>query len=714
MNRILIILLIFVFCVRQIMILNANDDTYINTTNITYDEKKNIVEFADNSKINIGNTNILVDRGIIDYNNDKIEVYGNFYLYQETNILSGKDLKGDTRLKNFTANQVSFIYNNDLKIDSDIAKRRDNEVYFYNNFLTPCELIGFFGCPTWSLRIDKTKYDVTEDKFTHYDTFLQIADYKVFYLPYFSHYGSKAPRKRGFLTPTFEFGISGNSSIYTPYYLPINDSTDVKFKPKFIITEGINIIDNYELNTLIKNKSSGGEFSIELDNVKSEEKSNLNNTLRMYFKQVLNKEQVLSFNGLLTNSVSTTRSNNEEPLKFEDIFLRLDNYNFALKDDFLGTEVTTIESYDSTSDSLIPLSPRIIYHNNIKISKNISNINELDFTIIKRNKSQSDLPSENNSLKINNYITNNKKIDDINVYNKVSFLNSLNNYNFEHNTDLNNTGEFSHLILSSDFFYNLNDNINTRLKIIHNEEIHNSDNIINEDSNSLTFNYQNLYSDNRFFGTDSRENTSRLVYGIETDFIINNQEFDLNINQSYDLSKNNKFAKKINQKSYFSDYAIEGKTKIKNLLVNFDTRLDNSSFNKKEMNVEFEITEPFKIMLNYHETQKNAYIENSNDTEYLGINFEKQIYKNLIASYSSNIDLKNNFSSYYDSVGLKIFDDCSELNIQYSNRRYNDDYNTSPEELLSINFSMDYLGFFGYQQSTDLFFQETGNLDYGS
>ncbi len=714
MNRILIILLIFVFCVRQIMILNANDDTYINTTNITYDEKKNIVEFADNSKINIGNTNMLVDRGIIDYNNDKIEVYGNFYLYQETNILSGKDLKGDTRLKNFTANQVSFIYNNDLKIDSDIAKRRDNEVYFYNNFLTPCELIGFFGCPTWSLRIDKTKYDVTEDKFTHYDTFLQIADYKVFYLPYFSHYGSKAPRKRGFLTPTFEFGISGNSSIYTPYYLPINDSTDVKFKPKFIITEGINIIDNYELNTLIKNKSSGGEFSIELDNVKSEEKSNLNNTLRMYFKQVLNKEQVLSFNGLLTNSVSTTRSNNEEPLKFEDIFLRLDNYNFALKDDFLGTEVTTIESYDSTSDSLIPLSPRIIYHNNIKISKNISNINELDFTIIKRNKSQSDLPSENNSLKINNYITNNKKIDDINVYNKVSFLNSLNNYNFEHNTDLNNTGEFSHLILSSDFFYNLNDNINTRLKIIHNEEIHNSDNIINEDSNSLTFNYQNLYSDNRFFGTDSRENTSRLVYGIETDFIINNQEFDLNINQSYDLSKNNKFAKKINQKSYFSDYAIEGKTKIKNLLVNFDTRLDNSSFNKKEMNVEFEITEPFKIMLNYHETQKNAYIENSNDTEYLGINFEKQIYKNLIASYSSNIDLKNNFSSYYDSVGLKIFDDCSELNIQYSNRRYNDDYNTSPEELLSINFSMDYLGFFGYQQSTDLFFQETGNLDYGS
>ena len=41
--------------------------------------KKNIIELAENSKINIGDTNILIDRGIIDYDNDNIEIYGNFY-----------------------------------------------------------------------------------------------------------------------------------------------------------------------------------------------------------------------------------------------------------------------------------------------------------------------------------------------------------------------------------------------------------------------------------------------------------------------------------------------------------------------------------------------------------------------------------------------------------------------------------------------------------
>ena len=39
MNKFIIITLIIIFFLRQIIILNADDDTYINTSNITYDEK---------------------------------------------------------------------------------------------------------------------------------------------------------------------------------------------------------------------------------------------------------------------------------------------------------------------------------------------------------------------------------------------------------------------------------------------------------------------------------------------------------------------------------------------------------------------------------------------------------------------------------------------------------------------------------------------------
>ena len=92
------------------------------------------------------------------------------------------------------------------------------------------------------------------------------------------------------------------------------------------------------------------------------------------------------------------------------------------------------------------------------------------------------------------------------------------------------------------------------------------------------------------------------------------------------------------------------------------------------------------MLLNYHKTSKNAFLEKSNDTEYLGISLGKKINDNINLTYGSNIDLKNNYSPFYDTFGFEIFDECSKLNIQYSNRRYNDNYNTSPEELISISF----------------------------
>ena len=383
MNKYIIVFLVLIFSLKQILFLNANN-TYINTTNIIYDEERNIVELAENSKININNTNILVDRGIIDYNNDSIEVYGNFYLYQELNILSGKDLIGNTNLSNFSAIEVSYIYNNDLKIDSDKATRDKDTIYFYNNFLTPCELQGYFNCPTWSLRIDETKYEIDKDKFTHYDSFLQIADYKVWYLPYFSHYGAKAPRQKGFLTPTLEFNLNGDTGLIAPYYLPLNQSSDIIFKPKIIFDGNSNLLNKYTLNTLFNYKNSEGNLYIDMYNEKLSDNSNTYSSAKFKAKQVLNKNSILSFEALVTNSVSTTRSVNDESSTFEDIFIKLDNYNLIYDNDFLKTEISTVEALDKTNSGLVPLTPSIKYSNQILTNNNLTFSNEINFNL-KRN-----------------------------------------------------------------------------------------------------------------------------------------------------------------------------------------------------------------------------------------------------------------------------------------------------------------------------------------
>ncbi len=705
-----------IFCIifiKQIIFANTQDDTYINTSNIIYDEKKNIIELYDNSKINIGNTNILVDRGIIDYNKDEVKIFGNFYLYQELNILSGKDLIGDTNLDNFTANEVSYIYNNDLKIDSEEAERKGDIVVFYDNFLTPCELNGYFNCPTWSLRIDKTEYNIQKDKFVHFDTFLQIADYKLFYLPYFSHYGAKAPRQKGFLPPSIEFTIGGNSGVKIPYYLPINQRADIKFTPTFLFNESFQFLENYKLNTDLEILNSGGTTKFVIDNIKNQGDTNINTSVNFQTKQVINSNSVLSANGVFTNSVSTTRSLNEEPITFQDIFIKLENYNLITNDDYLKSEISTVKSFEIGTEDTIPISPSINYYNNVFLSDNYSLRTLFDYTVLRRDASTENSPSENYIINFNNYLNHNAMFRNAQIHNKISYLNSFYDYNFEHNENIDREENSSKLILSSDLFFNNYRNLTPRIKLILPRELVDTDDIINEESKSISFNYSNQFSDNRFYGNDLLDNTPRVVYGIEKHLENKSNTIDLGINQSYDFNKNNNFANQVNQNNHFSDYSLEAQINQKLISFKADIRLDENTFTKKELNYLFTLDDPLKVSLNYNETNKNAYNGLSSDTQTLKFGLTKEINDNLNLHYNSNLDLKNNYSPYSSEFAVDLFDECSKLVISYSNVRYNDNYNTSPEEKISFTFSMDYLGFFGYEQSTDLLFEEPGNVNYG-
>ena len=41
-------------------------------------------------------------------------------------------------------------------------------------------------------------------------------------------------------------------------------------------------------------------------------------------------------------------------------------------------------------------------------------------------------------------------------------------------------------------------------------------------------------------------------------------------------------------------------------------------------------------------------------------------------------------------------------------------YNTQPSETISLSFHMDYLGFFGYEQKSNLLFEQAGDINYGN
>ena len=700
-NKIIKIFLSIIFLTYSTIIVFADTNTYINTENIIYDEKNKIVELAKNSKINVRETSILIDKGIIDLEESTIEVFGNFYLNHYSGILSGKDLKGNSNLDKYTAKGVSFLYDNNFKIDSEKIEKDGLKINFYENFLTSCKINGYFNCPTWSFRVNKTEYDLEKDKFIHYDAFLQIADYKILYLPYFSHYGNKAPRQKGFLTPSLQLTIGENTSISTPYYIPIDETSDLIITPKIIFNEKLNFNENFNVNSVFNKKNTRGFINIALENVKKDSESSLYSTWTINSKQTINKNSIVKANALFTNSTSTSRSLNEEPIPFEDLSISLENYNYFLKNDFLKFEISSVESFDQVNDSLVPTNLSINYINSF-FQKNFYLRNSINISDIKRNFSDNNNPYESINFDIENTFSHTKSFDKIINYNNITLYNSYNDYSFSHNSNLNRTKNISNMSLSSEFNYKYDMNTTGIIKAIFNREIAKNNDLINEKSNALTFNYNNQYADNRNFGYEESENFFRIVYGFEKYFNFKKNDFSFKINQSYDFEKDENYLNKIKQTSKLSDYAIELQSKFEKINFKLDSRIDAENLAKKEMNYSFSLENEFKFEATYNETNQNAFKDLSSDSKSLNINFSKDINENFMLSLSSNLDLKNDYSPYTSAFTLSFVDECSQLDLSYLNKRYNDNFNTKPEESISINFLLDYIGLFGLEEKTNL------------
>ena len=159
------------------------------------------------------------------------------------------------------------------------------------------------------------------------------------------------------------------------------------------------------------------------------------------------------------------------------------------------------------------------------------------------------------------------------------------------------------------------------------------------------------------------------------------------------MNKKNNYADKINQNGHFSDYAFEFKTYNDGVDFSTNLRIDSDKFDKKEMSYSLSFNEPIEVLINYNETDKSAFKELSEDTKALDIKALKNINENISISYSSNLDLKNNYSPYSEKFTLSLFDECSKLDISYSNTRFNDNFNTKPEEKISLMYNLEYLGF---------------------
>ena len=692
-----------------------SNEIYVNSKNLNYDKKTDIINLGKNSLINYQSASIKTDEGLIDLKGKKIYIDGNFYLNYSTDIMKGIFLKADLNFKEGSAKNVNYILNKKIKINAELLNKVSDTLTFYDSFITPCDLKGFFNCPTWSLKVKKTKYNIEDDYFEHFSTFVQVADKKIFYLPYVSHYGSKAPRQKGFLTPTAQITNDNfGANLTTPYYLPINESTDIKVTPTFYL--GKNITKYFENNIEYRKKLSEGDMNITFYNYY--DRKTVNQIKKGYSFTAstqlnLNNNNNIDANINYTSNISKYKSKNNTKAASLNSTITLNTYNTLKNNDLLISKISGSKALDGTLNTSNPYElPSFKYFNYMNFKNNLILNNEIKIDIISRNTSLDYLPNRIirasllNKFQKNIYMNRNFKL-----INKLIFDNTLISVDEGNkNTNVisgssNELGTYVSSELNKIYKFSEKIKIKPRAKIIISSITKTKNNNVNDNSQSLSLNYNNIFEENRYFGTDKKEDGSRIALALEQKIRLTNQiNLELNYGRIYNFDKKVKILEDINQKSKISDHLTEISFNYKNAQIKYNSRLDEKDFNIKEDVLSYKIeNNKNSLILNKSLTSDKAFI-NSDSSHFMTTEYTRKINKNTNLKYVSEINVGDNNKIYSEEYKIEFFDNCSELNLVYSVDNYNDGKDLKPNKTLSITYELDFLsGFTDEQRMNSIF-----------
>ena len=714
MNKILFIFVLLIMAV-QFNAEQISNEIYVNSKNLNYDKKTDTINLGKNSLINYQSASIKTDEGLIDLKGKKIYIDGNFYLNYSTDIMKGIFLKADLNFKEGSAKNVNYILNKKIKINAELLNKVSDTLTFYDSFITPCDLKGFFDCPTWSLKVKKTKYNIEDDYFEHFSTFVQVADKKIFYLPYVSHYGSKAPRQKGFLTPTAQITNDNfGANLTTPYYLPINESTDIKVTPTFYL--GQNITKYFENNIEYRKKLSEGDMNITFYNYY--DRKTVNQIKKGYSFTAstqlnLNNNNNIDANINYTSNISKYKSKNNTKAASLNSTITLNTYNTLKNNDLLISKISGSKALDGTLNTSNPYElPSFKYFNYMNFKNNLILNNEIKIDIISRNTSLDYLPNRIirasllNKFQKNIYMNRNFKL-----INKLIFDNTLISVDEGNkNTNVisgssNELGTYVSSELNKIYKFSEKIKIKPRAKIIISSITKTKNNNVNDNSQSLSLNYNNIFEENRYFGTDKKEDGSRIALALEQKIRLTNQiNLELNYGRIYNFDKKVKILEDINQKSKISDHLTEISFNYKNAQIKYNSRLDEKDFNIKEDVLSYKIeNNKNSLILNKSLTSDKAFI-NSDSSHFMTTEYTRKINKNTNLKYVSEINVGDNNKIYSEEYKIEFFDNCSELNLVYSVDNYNDGKDLKPNKTLSITYELDFLsGFTDEQRMNSIF-----------
>ena len=207
----------------------VSSDLQIEAPVVDYVSEKEKVRLQEGLLLSQGNLQLRADEGVVSQKKQSANLLGDVYMGWPGGSIAAESAKvfletetGEFKHASLYAEQSDF-----LVTAKNLKKISEFDYIFQEPTLTPCQCSD--GSVPWSISCSELK--VREEGYGRAKDFkFKVNDRPVLYLPYMI-FPVKRERQSGFLVPEIGFSNRDGFRLSAPYFLDVNESTDLLFRP---------------------------------------------------------------------------------------------------------------------------------------------------------------------------------------------------------------------------------------------------------------------------------------------------------------------------------------------------------------------------------------------------------------------------------------------------------------------------------------------------
>jgi LPS-assembly protein len=675
---------------------------------LRYEESTGVVTARGSVELSQGERVLIAD--LVSYNRttDTVTASGNIALMEPNGeVLFSSYAVLENELKTGVIENIRILLSNGSRVAANHATRTaGGRKILEQGVFSPCSLCRKdpTRAPLWQIKANKVIHHETRNDIEYRDAILEMFGVPVLYTPYLVHPDPTVDRRSGLLTPTLGHSDELGFIYGQPYFLTIDESSDVEVEPIVYSREGLIVrsryrhafsngrIDLQSTAGFLRNRSNlsaddGVQASADLEG-----RFSLNNTWRtgFDFEQAsrrtylrrfrLGNDEILTsrifLEGFQARNYTSINAYKFQGLRAGDDRRRQPTVLPQMLYSFVGdpTPYGGRFQFDASARSLTRETGADSRKVSITGGWSLPYYAPAGDVYTLTTSLQTDFHAANNPTGATISPASSDEEETARVFPQIGLNWRL--------PLVRNGATFSQII-------------EPIINFVAGPNGGNPDTIPNEDSQAFEFDDTNIFELNRFEGSDRVTSGARVDYGVKAALF--DSEFGSShtfIGQSYQVWGDSAFDSGSGLDDNLSDYVGRiqlAPTDWLNLLFRF--RLDKDSFRPRRSELALRLQQPsYSILLDYVLLDEQISTVNFGNREQLDINFNLRLNQ----FWSTSTRLVQDFSNASNrtrvaSLGLTYKDECFTIGLEYERRNLRD-ADIEPEDRVSLRVNFKHLG----------------------